>query len=612
MMDYSLDDAILQYRKLFYSVDERSPKECIIDDLLDHIDRWTLNSTPVIIDYGGGFTTEHLHLIQYAFPKSMIYSVDILYEKLDLLVCNINEDETKWCFIPVFPRTGDFNQDKLIEHIRQELKGSTSVWNGIEIFELKFFSKIDHLNIYDPYSEILELKEINFIDTTEKCEIIPCSVFMAYYTGEFTPYVKSLKPEGLFDPIHTKVDMDNAYGERSRSRYIDRWNGTTTTINNGNTKWNKVHTHLNKLKSILPDETTIIPPERIPFTGWLNNNMISKHLNGQLSRNTTKSSFVDPLADSFGIKENVLSSVECLNLNSFLAENGIEFLTSSNVRQIIEQHVGGFWKNDDISEEKYPKNFVKDCLRELLGSVKNLHIHIDSYRSLLYSFEFVRQLKYEDPNLHIEFSLTDKVEKQSCQSAVILAFECNKNYVLVYVKLHDFLERITKCKPSEDIQQLIETSVAFTYDMSRGQQVKWHKNLSFIYVAAYQDFIIKQVQDRLSILGLEEMNFVSKQLEHVNSDESQQCHTSQAVICFQFHGMPSLDYMKLPLKSDQLDQWIFNKDTCKFTGPIMTLYPNNSKYEINEHISITPRTYVGSVYSSLCDDIAVLFQWRNS
>ena len=67
-MDYSLDDAILQYRKLFYSVDERSPKGCIIDDLLDHIERWTLNSTPVIIDYGGGFTTEHLHLIQCAFP----------------------------------------------------------------------------------------------------------------------------------------------------------------------------------------------------------------------------------------------------------------------------------------------------------------------------------------------------------------------------------------------------------------------------------------------------------------------------------------------------------------------------------------------------------------
>ncbi|CAF4600043.1 unnamed protein product, partial [Didymodactylos carnosus] len=189
-------------------------------------------------------------------------------------------------------------------------------------------------------------------------------------------------------------------------------------------------------------------------------------------------------------------------------------------------------------------------------SVKNLHIHIDSYRSLLYSFEFVRQLKYEDPNLHIEFSLTGEVENQSCQSAVILAFECNQNYVLVYAKLDDFLERITKCKSSEDIQQLIESSVTFTYDMSRGQQVKWHKNLSFIYVAAYQDFIIIQVQDRLLSLGLEEMNFISKQLEHVNSDELQQCHTNQAVICFQFHGVPSCDYMKLPLKSDQIGQWI--------------------------------------------------------
>ena len=67
------------------------------------------------------------------------------------------------------------------------MKGSTSLWNGIKISELKFFSKIDHVNIYDPYSEVLELKKINFIDTTEKCEIIPCSVFMSYLTGFSIP-----------------------------------------------------------------------------------------------------------------------------------------------------------------------------------------------------------------------------------------------------------------------------------------------------------------------------------------------------------------------------------------------------------------------------------------
>ena len=542
----------------------------------------------------------------------MIYSVDILYKKLDLLVCKINEDERKWCFIPVFPSTVGFNQDELIEHIRQELKGSTSVWNRIEISELKFFSKIDHLKIYDPYSEILELKEINFIDTTEKCEIIPCSVFMAYYTGPYTPCVKSLKPEGLFDPIHTKLDMDNAYGKRSSSRFIDRFNEITTTMNNGNTKWNNVHTYLKELKSTLPDKTTVLPPPRIPCKGWLNTNMISKHLDGQFSRNTTKSSFLNPLAESFRIKGNVLSSVECLNLNSFLAENGIEFLTSSNVRQIIEQHVGGFWKNDDISGEKYPKNFVKDCLHELLGSAKNLHGHIDSYRSLSYSFEFVRQLKYEDPNLHIEFSLTDEVENQSCQSAVILAFECNQNYVLVYAKLDDFLERITKCKSSEDIQQLIESSVTFTDDMSRGQQVKWHRNLSFVYVAAFQDSVINKIEARLLAAGLRDINFISKKLGQVNFDEPRQCHTNDAIICFKFDHHLGSFHRVLPLRLELLDQWIFNEDTSTFTGPIVTLCPNISTYTIGRYSPVTVRTDVGSVYNLLFDSISILFQWRNS
>jgi hypothetical protein len=117
MMDYSLDEAILLYRKLFYSTFEIAPSGCNINSLLDHIDKWTLNSTPVIIDYGGSFETRHLHLIQYAFPQAEIYSIDTLYEELDLLVCNINEDETKWCLIPVFCRTGKFNQfDTVVHH----------------------------------------------------------------------------------------------------------------------------------------------------------------------------------------------------------------------------------------------------------------------------------------------------------------------------------------------------------------------------------------------------------------------------------------------------------------------------------------------------------------
>ena len=107
------------------------------------------------------------------------------------------------------------------------------------------------------------------------------------------------------------------------------------------------------------------------------------------------------------------------------------------------------------------------------------------------------------------------------------------------------------------------------------------------------------------------MNFISKQIEQVDSDESKQCHINQAVICFKFHGNPSLDYMKLPLTIDQLDPWIFNTDTSKFTRPVITSYPNNSEYEIRKNIRIASRTSVGSVYSLLCDNIALLFQWRN-
>ena len=297
--------------------------------------------------------------------------------------------------------------------------------------------------------------------------------------------------------------------------------------------------------------------------------MISWHLKGQLSRNTTNSSFVDPLSKSFGIKGNVLSSVKCLNLKSFLAENGIEFLTSSNVRQIIEQHVGRFWENEDISEEKYPENFVKDCLHELLGSVNNLHIHVDSYRSLLYSFKFVRQLKHEDPNLHIEYSLTGKAENQLCQSAVILAFECNQNYVLVYAKLDDFLVCITKCKSLGDIQELIESSVAFTYDISRGQHVKWHKNLSFIYVAAYHDSVINQIEARLLAGGLQDISFISKKLGQVKFDEPPQCHTNDAVICFKFDRYLGSSYRFLSLRQSYLINGFLMKTPRNLLGPLL-------------------------------------------
>ncbi|CAF1600858.1 unnamed protein product [Didymodactylos carnosus] len=339
--------------------------------------------------------------------------------------------------------------------------------------------------------------------------------------------------------------------------------------------------------------------------------MISTLLDGTFS-NHIRHDFDDPMSGLFGLKWRSFSAVEYLNLSSFITQNSIEAVTCSNVRQLIEEHVGGFWKNDGTSTQKYPKNLIKECLRELLGSVTNLHIYIDSCEALLYSFEFVRQLKDEDPNLHIEVSFNEEVKHPLYQSAVILAFECSRNYVLVFAKLDEFLEHMNNCTSLEDIQAKVELSVTSAYAVNCGQDVKWHRNLSFVYVAAFQDSVINQFEARLLAASLKDINFISKKLEQVNFDEPPQCHTNDAVICFKFDRHPDSFYRILPLRSELLDQWIFNEDTSKFTGPLVTLCPNTSNYTIDRYTHLTVRTDVGSVYNLLYDSISILFQWRNS
>jgi hypothetical protein len=158
----------------------------------------------------------------------------------------------------------------------------------------------------------------------------------------------------------------------------------------------------------------------------------------------------------------------------------------------------------------------------------------------------------------------------------------------------------------------MESSVAFAYALSRGQRVKWHQNLSFVYVAALQYSIIKQIQDRLLALGLRDIHFISKQFKYIHFDEPQQCYTNQAILFFKFLFDPEFSYQQLPANSELLDQWIYDKDTVKFTGPIITLYPNISTYTIDKYATVTPRTKVGCVYNLVCDDVSVLFQWRDS
>ncbi|CAF1225261.1 unnamed protein product, partial [Didymodactylos carnosus] len=200
---------------------------------------------------------------------------------------------------------------------------------------------------------------------------------------------------------------------------------------------------------------------------------------------------------------------------------------------------------------------------------------------------------------------------QSCQSAVILAFECNRNYVLVFAKLDKFLEHINNCTSLEDIQAKVESSVTFAYAVSCGQDVKWHRNLSFVYVAAFQDSVINQIEARLLGAGLKDINFISKKMKQVNFDEPRQCHTNDAIICFKFDRHLGSFHRVLPLRLELLDQWIFNEDTSTFTGPIVTLCPNISTYTIDRYSRLTVRTDVGSVYNLLCDSISILFQWRD-
>ncbi|CAF2078368.1 unnamed protein product [Rotaria magnacalcarata] len=359
-MDYTLHEAILLYCQLFHSTLEIQPRECDNNCLLDYIDKWTLNSTPVIIDYRGGFPTKHLYSIQLAFPQAGIYSIDILYEELDLVICNINGDETKWRIIPVRHRIGKQDQQELIECLRQELEGTLSTWNVIKISEVSFHSKIENLFEYDPYSELLELKKINFIDSTEKCEVIPCCVFMVYNTYGATPDVNLLKPEGLIDRVHTKIDMDYANGSFLNSVKNQQQLHPTN-------KWNDLYAQLKEFKLILPERpqiSRIIFP-RIGHCNWLNANMITKlvYYREKFNKN-------DPMANSFGIKSDYLQGVDCLNLSSRMAENKMETLNSSFVQEFIEQHMSSFWKDADFKHEsvyKCPRNFTNECFHELLG-----------------------------------------------------------------------------------------------------------------------------------------------------------------------------------------------------------------------------------------------------
>ncbi|CAF1075046.1 unnamed protein product [Adineta steineri] len=99
----------------------------------------------------------------------------------------------------VFSCTNKSNKFQLIESLRHGIEKSSSFWYGMNIWKLEFDRTINYLQIYDPYTEILDLEKIHFIHTIYKCEIKPYSLFMAYFTYSATSNVEPLISNGLID-----------------------------------------------------------------------------------------------------------------------------------------------------------------------------------------------------------------------------------------------------------------------------------------------------------------------------------------------------------------------------------------------------------------------------
>ncbi|UJR19074.1 hypothetical protein I4U23_022205 [Adineta vaga] len=606
LLDHTFEQAILLYRQLFYSTWEVSSGNFNTKKLvetLNHINQWTFDSTPVIIDYGGAFETGHLHLIQYLFPKAIIYSIDTLYKELDLVVFKINEDETKWCIIPIFSYISEENASDLINCLSQELTGKSSASNNLEIFQMEFFNRIHNINVYDPYSEILSFEKIHFVDSLQKCPHIPCCVFMAYDTHHMTPTIDKLNSLGLIDYVHTKVDMDYANG------HCTMCNGYLIIEKEARPIVCNLFVDLHQK---LPKQPNFYPLPRTNQINWLHSNYITKFLRGKRLI-VPQSNFNDPMVHSFYIKNTeLLWNVDCLNLTPLLIKENIETVTSSIVQQFIEQYVDDYWKDNNSILQGYPRHFVQGCLQELVGPVNNLRIYIQSERDVFYVSDFAKQLKKEGPNVYLEYSLTDYVKSKITtlhESAIILVFEFKQNYILVYGELDRFSQHISIYTSLEQIRNRIESSVVFIDTSGHKQDVKWHQNLSFVYTAAYQESLIKQTKDQLLQLGLEDINFKSKQLIHFDYNElSKPFSTNQAIVCLNYSPYPNLDYEPIPV--NLLDKWIYDKEKGKFTGVVVIVYPNVPTYFPSVYPQIRFSTNVGHVYSLRCEKILILIQWR--
>ncbi|CAF1171512.1 unnamed protein product [Rotaria magnacalcarata] len=649
MMNHSMDDALLLYRQLFYCTFEAQPEYCPTTQMLAYIAQSPLISMPVIVDFGGAFETEHLHRIACAFPNAEIYSVDVLYQDLDLLLCNINNDESKWCIIPVFDSTPESEQYDLINCLRHELRGNPSVWKGITITELNFVMKVNRLQVYDPYAEVAGLKNIHFVDSLDKCDIKPCLIFMAFQTYQSTPSEDYLVRNGFLQPSlsafisNSGVDFERSMSafitnsgvdfERSLSEtFIKNWGIPFTTsvykkicggshkefyaiVNDNHMNFNYADTALAQLTSIVGERKQV--HDLIPHTSireWADRNEVLRILNEQF--NPYLKSIGDIRGtDIFHRQRCSLwsynsNTIDFIDLDLLIVEHNFETLTATVVQQFIEEHLSSLWKDpksDHGENSTFATKFTTECLEELFGTITNLHVHIDSKDVLQQSIEFIEQLKLKNPTFHIEFSIVDSIQPP-IGSEIILVFECNENYILTHTDVNAFLKYIVDCSSLQEIQTKLAESVCFSYIISRGQPIIWRHDLSSVYSTS-TDLSIRQIEDALMSHGLKDIKVVIKRLRYLNNYELPKYRKNQAIIQF---SKSFVDISKLPKAHGELQQWMHDQEECKLTGPFITIFPNESKNPIDYYPKESPKSKVGYAYCQVCESKLVLYQWKFS
>ncbi|UJR20093.1 hypothetical protein I4U23_023227 [Adineta vaga] len=101
-----------------------------------------------------------------------------------------------------------------------------------------------------------------------------------------------------------------------------------------------------------------------------------------------------------------LRHIDCINLTSFLSKNNVISITPLIIQQRIEQYTSDYCR-----------------------LITNVHIHIYSNQTCQHAFEFIRQLKNDNPTIQVQISLDDELIRKAWQSVVVLTYEYTFQHV---------------------------------------------------------------------------------------------------------------------------------------------------------------------------------------